>query len=64
MGCNLRQAGLRIAGLRLLVHRKALPERGTMDICNVAPIPEGWVIVGQRAGCFSSGGLLTIRYMP
>ncbi|MDA8454290.1 hypothetical protein M4R22_05905 [Acidovorax sp. GBBC 3334] len=56
--------GCALPGYTYWYIEKALPERGTMDICNVAPIPEGWVIVAQRAGCFSSGGLLTIRHMP
>jgi len=35
----------------------------TRDVCGVAPVPAGWTKVSSRAGCYSSNGLITIKYM-
>ncbi|CEE77443.1 hypothetical protein XACLG98_1520004 [Xanthomonas citri pv. citri] len=55
MGCNLRQAGLRIAGLRLLVHRKGLAGTGHDGHLQRGADPRG---MGHRG---AEGGMLFLR---
>ncbi|KAB7773726.1 hypothetical protein CEK63_13210 [Xanthomonas sontii] len=56
--------GCGLPGYQYWQIQEARPEYGILEVCNVAPIPSGWVIVGQRPGCISPNSLLTIRYMP